>query len=106
MRDPGIGDSNLGAMVGVVVGSFAGLFAVAVADLIVNHQFRIIPKLTVISWLISAPFGWLIGGFIGRRLGFRLRSQTAEIVGGAIGGLIIPVLITIAASEIAQHYGG
>ena len=98
MRNPGFGEANQGAMAGLVVGSIGGLFAIGVAHALVrgNISFLIAtPKLSLLSWVISGPVGWLVGGQLGPRLGEKFNSPRAEIIGGALGGLV-PVLLLAA----------
>jgi hypothetical protein len=96
MRKPSFGEASVGAVVGAVVGAIGGLFAVGIAPAIIERSmfelFRT-PILVFICWLISTPAGWFIGGQLGPRLADRLSSPKAEIVGGALGGLVPVTLI-------------
>jgi hypothetical protein len=95
MRKPALGEINLGALAGAVVASIGGLFAIDIAEAVIHRNAALLlstPTLSVICWLINLPLGWLIGGQVGPRLGARSNSQRAEIIGGAIGGLV-PVII-------------
>lgn len=92
------GEYSLSAVVGAIVGSIGGLFAIGLPRAILGRNVALLfatPILALICWLISGPIGWFLGGFIGPRLGDKYQSQRAEIFGGAIGGLIPVVLITI-----------
>ena len=97
-RKPAFGETNLGALMGAVVGSIGGLFAVGIVPTIVYRSIVYLfgtPILALISWLTSIITGWFIGGQIGPRLGMRFKSQRAESIGGCIGGLV-PITIIIA----------
>lgn len=94
MQRPDIGEVNLGAVVGAVVGAIGGLFAVGVAPAIdTGNLARLFayPKIGLICWLLSGVAGWLIGGQIGPRLGYRFNHRRAEAIGGGLGGLV-PVI--------------
>lgn len=95
MRKPGLGEPNVGALMGAVVASTGGLFAVGIARAVMGRNVALLfetPILGLICWLVSGPAGWIIGGQIGPRLGARFNSQRGEIIGGVVGGLI-PVTI-------------
>jgi hypothetical protein len=98
MQNPTIGESNLGALVGAVVGAIGGLFAVGIAPaLITGHLARLFayPKIGLICWLTSGAVGWLIGGQLGPRLGYKFNHTRAEVVGGVLGGLVPVVIIAL-----------
>ncbi len=91
MRKPGLGEANLGAVAGAVVAGIGGLFAVGLAKAITEQSLVVLfktPILNLLSWLISTPFGWILGGQVGPRLGQLFNSPKAEVVGGALGGLL------------------
>ena len=98
MRNPGFGETNLGAVAGAVAGSFGGLLAVglppAILDRNVTRLFHT-PVLTFIAWLVCLGLGWVIGGQIGPRLGERFQSARVEYIAGALGGLVPVVLIVL-----------
>jgi len=93
MRRPGIGEVNLGALSGAVIGAIGGLFAVGLPAAIIYHNPAMLlatPKLNLISFLLSGVSGWLIGGQLGPRVaGY---NQRGEVVAGGAAGLI-PVLV-------------
>jgi hypothetical protein len=94
MRRPGLGEASQGALAGAVVGAIGGLFAVGLAPAIIGKDLTLLfkfPLLSLLCWLVSLPAGWFIGGQVGPPLGELLNSPRAEVVGGAIGGLV-PVL--------------
>jgi len=94
MRNPGIGEANMGALAGVVVGAIGGLFAIGVPRAILGKNIALLfstPLLGVICWLVSGLLGWLIGGQVGPRVGERMRSERAEIIAGGLSGLL-PVI--------------
>src|SRR5437870_13099537 len=98
MRKPELGESNMGALIGAVVASTGGLFAVGIARAIIRGNMALLfgtPKLGLVCWLVSLPVGWLIGGQLGPRLGEKFNTQRAEIIGGAIGGLVPVILIAL-----------
>ena len=93
-RSP-LGEANVGALVGAIVGSVGGLFAFGIVRAIVYHKLSLIfstPSLGLICWLVSGPAGWLIGGQIGPLLAGAKQSLHVEAAGGALGGLV-PVLL-------------
>ncbi len=93
---PSFGESNLGALVGAIVGATGGLFAVGIAPAILERKLAMLflyPAIGFICMLISGAIGWLLGGQIGPRFGDKYNTQTAEITGGAIGGMIPVILI-------------
>ena len=95
MIKPPLGEYNMGALAGAVVGSIGGLFAIGVVRAILDRNIALLlgmPILGVVSWLVCGIAGWLLGGQIGPRLGEKYYSQRVEILGGALGG-VIPVLL-------------
>jgi hypothetical protein len=98
MRKPSFGEASVGAVAGAVVGAIGGLFAVGIPPAIIERSWSELfrtPMLVFICWLISTPAGWTIGGQLGPRLADRLKSPRAEIVGGALGGLVPVTLISL-----------
>ena len=98
MRRPGIGESNLGALSGVVVGAIGGLFAVGIAPAILGQSLALLfaaPVLSMISWVVCGVGGWLLGGQVGPRVGDLFKYQRAEVVGGALSGLVPVILIAL-----------
>lgn len=98
MKGPRFGQPSIGAVAGAVVGSIGGLFTLGLVRAIAERDITLIlgtPVLAFVSWLVSLPAGWLVGGQIGPRMGLRFRSGRAEIIGGACGGLIPIVLIAL-----------
>jgi len=91
MRKPSIGEYNLGALGGAVVGSIGGLFAIGLPPAILHRNPALLfatPILGLMCWIVSGIAAWFIGGQVGPRLGDKYRSQQAEILGGALTGLI------------------
>jgi len=83
-------------MVGAIVGSVGGLFAIGLVRAILLHNLAFLlgtPILGLICFFLCGVAGWVLGGRIGPWLGQSLNSPKAEVLGGAIGGLI-PVLGT------------
>jgi hypothetical protein len=98
MRKPPLGEFNLGALAGAVVGSIGGLFAIGVVRAILGRNLALIfsmPILGMVSWVVCGVAGWLAGGQIGPRLGEKYYSQRAEAIGGGLGGLIPVLLVAI-----------
>ena len=90
-----LGEYNLGALAGTVVGSIGGLFAIGVVRAILGRNVALLlatPILGLVSWLVCGVLGWLVGGQIGPRFGEKYYSERAEMVGGALGGFV-PVLL-------------
>jgi len=95
MRKVPLGEFNLGALAGAIVGSIGGLFAIGVVRAILHRNVTQVfetPILATVSWLICGILGWLAGGQIGPRVGEKYFFPHAELAGGALGGLI-PVLL-------------
>jgi len=89
---------KVGSVMGAVVGSIGGLFAIGIPPAILYHSVaRLLgtPVFSFISWAVCLVLGWIIGGQMGSRTGARFRSARAEIIGGAIGGLL-PVIVIAA----------
>src|SRR5712675_1534104 len=91
MDEPGLGETNLGALIGAIVGSIGGLLAIGGTRAIIAGNLTMFfgtPILAMISWAVGGIVGWFIGGQLGPRLGRKFSSQRAEIIGGILGGLI------------------
>jgi len=98
MRKPGFGESNLGAVAGAVSGSIGGLLAIGLPPAILERDVTRLfhtPILTFIGWLVCLFAGWIIGGQTGPRVGDKYKSDRMEYIGGALGGLIVVVLIAL-----------
>lgn len=92
------GRPNLGGMAGAAVGGIGGLFALGLIPAFLSGEFKTIleyPVLNLLSWLVSLPAGWFVGGLIGRPLGDKFRSERAEITGGVFGGLSTIIAISL-----------
>lgn len=88
---PPIGEANLAALIGGVIGSIGGLFALGLAPTIIYHAPEWLvrwPKLNFFSFCICGIIAWLIGGQIGPRLRGILGERGGLITGGIIGGLL------------------
>jgi hypothetical protein len=106
MRKPPLGELNLGSLVGAIIGSIGGLFAIGVVRALLGRNVALIfstPILGLVSWLICGIAGWLIGGQLGPRLGEKYYSQRVEMVGGALGGLVPVLLVAIWALYMSLH---
>ncbi|MCX6913406.1 MAG: hypothetical protein NT167_10225 [Verrucomicrobia bacterium] len=98
MLKPPLGEYNMGALAGAVVGSIGGLFAIGVVRAILGRNIALLlamPILGLVSWLVCGIVGWLVGGQIGPRLSEKYYFQRVEMLGGAVGG-VIPVLLVAA----------
>jgi len=98
MRRPPLGEANLGALAGAVVGAIGGLFAIGIGPAILGKSLALLfgtPILALMCWFVSGPIGWLIGGQVGPRIGERFNTQRAEVLGGALGGMVPVVLIAL-----------
>ena len=106
MRKPSIGEYNLGALAGAVVGSICGLFSVGLAPAILARNPALLfgtPILGVISWIVSGLLGWFLGGQIGPRVGEKVGTQQSELMGGALGGLIPAACIALWSWYMVMH---
>ena len=95
MRRPAFGEASYGAVSGTVVAGVGGLFAIDVAMALMNRDAALLfrtPILSLLSWLVSVPVGWFLGGQIGPRIGWRFNSEKVEVVTGALCGLV-PVMV-------------
>ena len=91
MRPGGIGELNLGALIGTSIGSITGLFAIGVAPAIIEHNARLMlahPTIGLFCFFVGGVFGWLVGGLLGTRLARIRRFQQGYIAGGVIGGFL------------------
>jgi hypothetical protein len=106
MRKPSIGEYNLGALAGAVVGSIGGLFAVGLPPAILAGNPAALfetPKVALLCWLVGGLLGWFLGGQIGPRLGEKYRSQQAEILGGGLAGLVPVLSIALLSWYLKTH---
>ncbi len=106
MSKPPLGEFNMGALAGAVVGSIGGLFAIGVVRAILGRNIALLlstPILGLLSWVVCGIVGWLAGGQIGPRLSEKYYSQRVEVVGGAVGGLIPVLLVALWALYMSLH---
>jgi hypothetical protein len=98
MRKPEFGEACLGAAVGAVVGAIGGLVAIGIAPAIMEKNPALLlrsPILALMSWIISVPTGWVVGGQLGPRMNAKGVLPALEIAGGVIGGLVPVVLLAL-----------
>ena len=96
----------MSATVGAIVGSIGGLFAIGMVRAVLGHNLALIfsfPLLGLLSWIVCGAAGWVAGGQLGPRLGEKFRSQNAEILGGALGGLLPVLLVALWAWWMTPH---
>lgn len=89
--EPSIGKENLGAVIGAVVGAIGGLVAIAIPFAILTRNIQNLSAARyfgLISFLVCTPVGWFAGGYLTHYLERFMRSKTAGIIGGTIGGLL------------------
>jgi hypothetical protein len=106
MNKSPLGEYSLSGMVGAIVGSIGGLFAIGLVRAILTHNIILIfrfPILGLISWIVCGGAGWFLGGLIGPWCGEKFRSYQAELLGGALGGLIPVILLAIWAWYMTPH---
>ncbi|HNZ74653.1 MAG TPA: hypothetical protein PKN20_00850 [Verrucomicrobiota bacterium] len=106
MSKPPMEGYSLSAMIGAIVGSIGGLFAIGGVRAILAHNLTLVfrfPILGFLCFLICGLAGWFLGGFLGPRCGQRFGSYQAELLGGAAGGLAPVLLIAIWAWYTSSH---
>jgi len=106
MSKPPLGEYSLSALVGAIVGSIGGLFAIGLVRAILGHNIILLlrfPILGFLSWLVCGGVGWVLGGQIGPRLGETFDSHYAEVLGGALGGLLPVLLVALWAWYMTPH---
>ena len=106
MSEPPLRGYSLSGMVGAIVGSLGGLFAIGLVRAILRHNLALLfsmPMLGLLCWLLCGAIGWVLGGRLGPWLGQRLNSPCAEILGGALGGLIPVLLVAVWAWHMTPH---
>jgi hypothetical protein len=100
------GEYSLSAVIGAVVGSIGGLFAIGTVRAILGHNIVLIfrfPILGLLSFIICGLAGWMLGGQLGPRCGQWFRSYQAELLGGVLGGLIPVLGVAIWAWYMTTH---
>ena len=83
------GEYSLSAVVGAIVGSIGGLFAIGLPRAILGQNIALLfatPKVALLGWLLGGVVGWFLGGLIGPRLGEKYGSVRAELFGGLVEG--------------------
>lgn len=93
-----LGETNLAALVALIIGSIGGLFALGLIPAIITrnlHYLAVAPTMNIISFFLCGGLGWLVGGQIGPRLSPPMLPKSAHITGGIIGGMI-PILLVAA----------
>ncbi len=98
MRKPRLGESNMGALAGAVIGAIGGLFSLGIAPAILVRNPALLfgtPILSFFSFLLCGISGWMIGGQIGPRVGQPLNSRAAEIAAGALTALLPVTLLAL-----------
>jgi len=96
MNRPHVGQANLGALAGAVIGAIGGLFGIGIAPAVAGKDPALLfqtPILGFFCFLVGGTFGWLIGGQIGPRLAGKLGRPIVELIGGAFGGIVPVALI-------------
>lgn len=103
---PDLGQVNLGALAGAVLGSIGGLFSVGIPPAIVFRDVRALfatPTLGVISFIVCGLLGWLLGGQVGPWFGRKYQSIQAEFISGAIFGAIPVVMVLVWSYWMVTH---
>ncbi len=106
MDRPPVREFSLSAVIGAIVGSIGGLFAIGLVRAILRHNLALLfstPILGLLSWVVCGGIGWVLGGQIGPRLGEKFNSQNVEVLGGALGGLIPVLLVALWAWYMTPH---
>ena len=106
MSEPPLREYSLSAIVGAIVGSIGGLFAIGLVRAILGRNIALLismPILGLVSWVVCGTVGWLLGGQLGPRLGERFNSPRAEVLGGTLGGLVPVLLVAWWAWYMAPH---
>ena len=106
MNKSPLDEYSLSAMVGAIVGSIGGLFAIGLVRAILAHNIVLIfsfPILGFLSWIVCGVAGWLLGGRIGPLVRQEVRLLPGGVLGGALGGLIPVLLVAIWAWYMTPH---
>jgi hypothetical protein len=106
MNGPPLREYSLSAMVGAIVGSIGGLFAIGLVRAVLLRKLALVfsmPILGLLCWVLCGAIGWVLGGRLGPWLGQRLNSPRAEVLGGVLGGLIPVLLVALWAWYITPH---
>jgi hypothetical protein len=94
------------AVLGAVIGSIGGLFAIGLVRAILGQNLALIFRFRILgflSWIICGVAGWVLGGILGPRCGQLFGSYQAELLGGALGGLIPVLLVALWAWYMTPH---
>ena len=81
------------------------MFAISCPGAIVEQRLAVLfatPFLTLISWIVSAPVGWVLGGQIGPRARNVFKSSRSEVLGGVLGGLTPVLLLALLGWHLAK----
>jgi hypothetical protein len=90
-ENPKIGEANLAALIGAVIGSTGGLFAVGIVPAIVSGRPQYLiaaPTFSILCFFGCGVIAWFLAGQIGPRLARLLGERNGNVVGGLIGGLL------------------
>ena len=103
---PALGEASFGAVAGTVVAGVGALFSIGLATAILNHDATLLfrtPILSLASWVVSVPTGWVLGGQVGPRIGERFNSRNAEVIAGGLCGLVPITAIAALGWYLATH---
>jgi hypothetical protein len=106
MTKPPVGQYSLSAVVGAIVGSIGGLFAIGLVRAILGRNLALLfstPILGLMSWVVCGAVGWVLGGQIGPRCAEKFDSPQAELIGAGIGGLVPVLLVILWAWHMTPH---
>jgi hypothetical protein len=96
---PEWGELNHGALAGLLVGVFGGMFAIQLPGVVEHGNLMNLltaPKLTIVGGVAGGLAGWFLGGQAGPYLRTSLHNRKAEFLGGALGGMVVVFVLLLA----------
>lgn len=91
MKSRTIRETTLASMIGSILGSIPGLFAIGVIPAILEREPRLVlahPTIGLLCFVVGGVFGWFVGGSLGWRLGKPHGTPQSQVTGGVIAGTL------------------